>query len=474
MKIRLFEFLFAVGMVACAGCASTGPAGTGATSSGAAASTDSIRDSARRERSVSGTHTEEAIADLRDAYVSGDYETVVQRAREQLRDSLSTPDRTQVQRLLGRAQQARGRHEQAIEALQAARVKAYENDQSVARIDRALGESYVALYRWPSAASAFRRVLEAQPRDQATRQALAEVYRRSRQWAEAKQQYERLIRRDSSNGKWWARLAKCEVGMGDIGSAISHFSKAHQLLPQSADIALTLSRYYRATMQPASARRVVDTTLTYRSGDARLWRRRADLAFEQNQFERARRSYERAIATGDSSATPYRRIGMIDVRKGRYEQAVTALRQSFQEDSTNTRTTLYLGISYLRTDCLQQASSYLQRTIDKEANGPITEALIQKGNVSKQRREVGAAVQAYKTALRLQPDRTDIYFQLANVYDENYRGKETAARYYRRFLRVSDSTQKGLRTYARDRLDALRPTLHMQEGRLPSDSARDE
>jgi len=317
-------------------------------------------------------------------------------------------------------------------------------------------------------------VLEAQPHDQATRQALAEVYRRSRQWADAKEQYTRLIRRDSSNGKWWARLAKCEIELGEIRSAITHFSEAHQLLPQSADIALTLSRFYRATAQTASARRVVDTTLAHRPGDSRLWRRRADLAFEQNHRERARRAYERAIATGDSSATAYRRIGMIDVEMRRYERALNPLRQSYRKDSTNTRTTLYLGISYLRTDSLRRASTYLQRTIDMEANGPITEALIQRGNVSNQRHEVRAAVRAYKTALRLRPDRTDVYFQLANVYDENYREKETAARYYRRFLRVSDSTQRGLRSYARDRLETLRPTLHMQEGRSPSDSAPDE
>jgi hypothetical protein len=80
-------------------------------------------------------------------------------------------------------------------------------------------------------------------------------------------------------------------------------------------------------------------------------------------------------------------------------------------------------------------------------------------------------VHAYRTALRLRSERTDVYFHLANLYDEHYREKETAARYYRRFLRASDSTQESLRTYARDRLETLRSTLHMQEAGLPSDSS---
>jgi tetratricopeptide (TPR) repeat protein len=376
--------------------------------------------------------------------------------------------------LLGRAEQARGNHNQAIDALQAARVKKVERDQSVLRIDRALGESYVARYRWSSAASAFQRVLDGRPDDRAARQALAEAYRQSRQWRDAKQQYKQLVRRDSSKGEWWARLAKCEVELGEIGSAIQHFARAHQLLPHSADVALTLSRFYRATMQYEAARQTVDSTLHHRPGDSRLWRRRADLAFEQDRFERARRAYERAIATGDSSATAYRRIGMIDVKKREHEKALASLHSSLRLDSTHARTTLYLGIAYRNLDSLQRASTYLQKTIDQEAQGPITEAYVQRGLLNDRRGDVSAAVQAHRMALHLHPERTDVYFHLATVYDEYYREKKTAARYYRRFLEASDSPQTSFRTYARDRLETLRATLHMQEERAPADSAPEE
>ncbi len=427
-------------------------------------------DSAQRPRSQETF----SISDVRTAYVNGNYEAVVHQARERLADSLSETSTVQVHVLLGRAQQARGDHERAIEAFQAARTTAFEAGQSVVRIDRALGESYAARHRWPAAASAFQRVLDARPTDRAARQALAEAHRHARNWHEAKQQYTQLVRRDSSNGKWWARLASCEVELGEIGSAIQHFSRAHELLPHSADVALTLSRFYRATMQHDAARQVVDTTLSHRPGDSRLWRRRADLAFERKNNDRARRAYERAIATGDSSATAYRRIGLIDVRRQQYERALSALHRSLRRDSIHTRTTLYLGLSYLKLDSLQRASTYLQRTIDREAQGPITKAFVKRGALHDRRGDVRASVRAYKTALRLQPERTDVHFHLATVYDEYYREKQTAARYYRRFLRASDSTQTSLRAYARDRLETLRTTLHMQENRVRRDSAPDE
>lgn len=164
---------------------------------------------------------------------------------------------------------------------------------------------------------------------------------------------------------------------------------------------------------------------------------------------------------------------MIDVEKQAYGRAVSALRSSFRKDSTSTRTTLYLGISYLRLDSLDRADTYLRRTIDEEAQGPTTEALIQRGTLHRRRGNVAPAVHSYKQALQLRPDRTGVYAQLANLYDEYYREKATAARYYRRFLRISDSTQKRLRSYAQDRLRTLRPTLHMQNGRGASEKDPD-
>ena len=272
---------------------------------------------------------------------------------------------------------------------------------------------------------------------------------------------------DSTKGRYWARLAQSALKLNALEDAQQHFARAHRLLPRSADVALSLSRLYRADKQLAAAQRVVDTTLSYRSGDPRLWRRRADLAFEQDALDTARRAYRRTVAVGDSSATALRRIGMIDVRQQEYARGRRFLQKSFRRDSTHARTSLYLGIAHLRLDHLDRATTYLQRTIDKVAEGSITRAFEHLGAAHSQRGEVSGAVEAYKTALRLQPGRVEVYFRLATVYDEHYRDRTPAARYYRRFLEASDASLPELRRYANDRLEALRPTLHMQKEDQP-------
>jgi len=84
---------------------------------------------------------------------------------------------------------------------------------------------------------------------------------------------------------------------------------------------------------------------------------------------------------------------------------------------------------------------------------------------------VADAVRTHKTALRLRPNRASLYFHLATISDEHYRGKVPAARHYRRFLEAAEQSRPELRRYAESRLQTLRSTLHMQTG-IQSSSRR--
>lgn len=413
----------------------------------------------------------EIVHIIREAYLDHDYEEVARRARNRLQDSVSAEVGIELRTLLGRAEQARGRDEAALKALRQARVEAYDAGEPVVHLDRAIGESLASLYRWPQAASAFRRVLEERPNDIAVRQALAEVYRRSRNWTRAREQYGRLVRADSTHGQWWARLAQTNLELEQMNQAIRHFARAHEFLPQSPDVALSLSGLYRTKEKPGAARRVIDTTLSHQSSDPRLWRRKGDLAFEQDDLDEAQQAYQIMMRVGDSTATALRRLGLIEVKREQFADAIAPLRESFRRNSLHPRTTLYLGISYAKVDSLEKGITFLERTVDRVADGPITRAYQHLGSAYNERDEVSASLDAYRMVLGLEPERTEVYFRLATVYDQHYREKTTAARYYRRFLSVADSSHRELRAYAENRLDALRTTLHMEGQLVDSDTA---
>ncbi|NBC86767.1 MAG: hypothetical protein GVY25_11315 [Bacteroidetes bacterium] len=180
-------------------------------------------------------------------------------------------------------------------------------------------------------------------------------------------------------------------------------------------------------------------------------------------------AYRQALAYGDSSATVYRRLGIVLAGRDRHAEALPRLRVALTRDSTSARTRLYLGISYRHLDSLDRSAAMLQEAIDVAANGPITDAYVQLAQTEDARGDLSPALSSYRMARQLQPGRVEIFFRIAQLYDDYYRDKRVAARYYRLYLNRAGRAETDLVTYARRRLDQLRPILHMEVG--PADPA---
>ena len=395
------------------------------------------------------------LSDARTAYTDGDYE----RAIERLRRSAATDTSAQALYLLGRSYQALVQHAPALKALE----NAYRLDSTSVRILQAKGQSYEALSRFDAAESAYAGALELEP-SRTLHLALAGLYHQVRSWKEATYHYRVVLRSDTTNSLLHARLAQTLQAQHRTEDALTHYRRAHQLNPRDASVTLSLSRLLEQQGQPDAAAAVVDSTLHYRE-TAALWTRRATLAFRQDNLPAARHGYQRAIQQGDSSASTFRRLGIAEVGQGRYDAALDALHHAVERDSSNVRTHFYLGVAYREVDSLDHAEASFEETITRVANDVLVDAYVQSAVTYDAQGQLRRAIDAYKTALRVQPGRVEIYFHLATLYDDYYRDKTTAALYYRKFLAAADSVETPFHTYATNRLDALRPILHFQQGR---------
>ena len=135
---------------------------------------------------------------------------------------------------------------------------------------------------------------------------------------------------------------------------------------------------------------------------------------------------------------------------GNYEVAIERLRQSTATD-TSARALYLLGGSH---------QALVQHARALEALGKAHQLDSTSVRILQAKGQLRRAIDAYKTALQVQPNRVEIYFHLATLYDDYYRDKTTAARYYHRFLTAADSLETPSRAYAPRRLEKLRPVLH--------------
>ena len=366
-------------------------------------------------------------ADVRQAWIDGDIERVIRHAERMTRhDSVEVDPRWY--KLLGRAYQIRGQHARAIPVLERA-VQSHADISS----RRLLATSYAKQSRNEQARDLYRDILASDSTDRHARIHLAQLAMDEFDWLEAQTHYEALVAVDSTNGMWHARLAQCLYRRGKEEIARERMRTAHQLRPQDAEISLTLSAWLRKANQPEAAASAVKTTLDKRPTHPRLWRRRADLAFEQRDLPTAREAYEQTMAYGDTSATVYRRLGLVANGEGRHEDAIQPLTASIRLDSTSSRSHLHLGIAYRETEQLDRSARHLAKAIDL-LTGPIAEAHVHLAETEDARQNLPDALQAYRMAQRLQPSRITLTFRIAQLYDRYYLDKSVAVMYYRRFL----------------------------------------
>jgi len=396
------------------------------------------------------------------AFVDGSYERVVS-----LSDSAGTPSRVlpdttayaQWVDLLARSHERLGAEARSMAVLH----EGYDRS-GASSLGRRLADLYVQQARYEEARELYRRLHRSDATDTGIRDALARLSMRDRDWLEASHHLEALVGADSTNATWHARLARCYQERGRTDDALDHLRSAHRLRPHDVDVALRLSALLRTVGARDEAVSIVNASLDVRATDPRLWRRRANLAFEDSAFETAETAYRQALAYGDSSATVYRRLGIVLAGRDRHSEALPRLRAALTRDSTSARTRLYLGISYRHLDSLDRSAAMLQQAIDVAASGPITDAYVQLAQTEDARGDLPPALSSYRMARQLQPGRVEIFFRIAQLYDDYYRDKRVAARYYRLYLNQAGRAETDLVAYARRRLDQLRPILHMHVG----------
>ena len=369
-----------------------------------------------------------------------------------------------VYELLGRSHQALRQHEAARTALQ----RALEQGGQSASLLTALGKSNQAEGRLAQAEQAQRRALSVDTtgRSRHLRLRLADVLMERRRWDRAADLYRLLLSADSTDVFVRKRLAHAEAERGRPDAARRHYRSVHRQQPHDAAVARSLTRLLSDREQYTAALAVTRRTLKHRDWPD-LWRRHGDLAFQVDSLAMAERAYENAVTRGDSAASTLQRLGIVRVGQNKAADALSPLRTSYRHDSTRAATSFYLGTAYRGVDSLDQSIAAYEQAVDQASTGTLTDALLQLAPAHDETGHLPRALNTYRLVLRLQPERTEVYFHLAALYDEHYKDKTVAAKYYHRFLNQHKNSAPRLKEYARHRLKTLQPTLHRQRGRTP-------
>lgn len=341
--------------------------------------------------------------------------------------------------------------------------KALKLDTGNVKIMTLLGNDYYSAGRISNADTILSKAFSLDSTDTQILLALGKTYKHEQDWIAAKNIYERLVKQDSVNSFYYAQIAYCDVNLKKIDDAIINFQIAHRLNPLNQNTVLLLSDLYISKMQLISASRIIDDGLRAYPSSFRMWSKKGEINLKMKNYDDAISNYQKSISLGDSSEINFRNMGISYYWKEEYDTSVVYLNHAVKITDKDPSAYFYLGASYKGLKKYDLAIENLSKAVDLQRNDFMAVTLMQIGATYYEQKDYQQALKFYQDALRETPNKKEIVFYLAAVYDHYYRDKTVAIKYYKKFLADTTDVDKKLINYAKDRTEALIEENHFRK-----------
>ena len=164
---------------------------------------------------------------------------------------------------------------------------------------------------------------------------------------------------------------------------------------------------------------------------------------EQQQWEEAKETYQKAIDLGYSSWNVYQELGDILVNLEIWDEAIGAYQQAIKIDDRAIESYITLGVALLKLELFAEAVPFFRKVIEIEPD--ITVAYEYLGEALSKQEKWDDAIAVYHEALQLLPSLSPIQEKLADALAARAKlDLATAVEYY---LQVVDSVEDKSATY---------------------------
>ncbi len=284
---------------------------------------------------------------------------------------------------------------------------------------------------------------------------LGKVLMQKHNWLEALEIYNKLVKIDSSNSYYFEQLGKCSSTLDSKDDAIVYYQIAHRLNPMNEQTIMDLSQLYLLKEKLMSAMRIIDDGLAVYPSSSAMWTMKGKIFLGMKEFSDAIKSYKNSIELGDPSLLNIRDIGVCNYYLDNYDSSIAYLNTAIDINKDDPTSHFYLGASYKELKNYSAAIANLTAAADLLKNDFTSEVYTQLGATYYSIKNYKEALNCYKDALREKPDKLELNFYLAVVYEQYYKDKSIAMNYYKKFFADSAKTDQKLVSYAKERLTSL-------------------
>ncbi len=235
-----------------------------------------------------------------------------------------------------------------------------------------------------------------------------------------------IVQTDEKSSRGFILLGSIEGKKNNVKKALEYFEKALNLEPNNVQLKIRLARSLVEDNQQDKALMICqeildDETISGSQDNASILSRIGILMAEMNHMDQALQVLLKASLLDSTNPETWNYLGVAYYQKKDYDKALGAYGHAVELDSTFASAFNNMGALYLRMFLEQKNPELMTKAVGSFnqaiKNDPrLASAYNGRASAFKFSNRIGEAIQDWNTALKLQPDFADVYFNLGITY----------------------------------------------------------
>lgn len=298
-----------------------------------------------------------------------------------------------------------------------------------------LGNSYAKIKLYNQAAEQYISVLQLNNNHTSAKLKLGKVYLEQDNYFKASEIFRTLLDITELNNIALVKLGLCAFKMGKYSTAIKYLKEAYLDEPENYRALYLLIRSYYKSGNYKYALKLTEIGLKQYPDQPFLLHSKATILFNQKMFKAAIPIYTMLInIKNNPDYKDYQKLGICYYYENRLKLADLKLRESYQKDSSQALTSYYLGVTNQELNNIEIAAKYLNRSLKLSTPSFLGEIYYHLASLDVRQKNFSKALENYKFAIKYSPQKPEIYYYIASIYDKHLAKKDTAIQYYQKYL----------------------------------------
>ena len=374
-------------------------------------------------------HGQESFTDL---YYSGNYREVI-RSSSALIASGDTAYNTYYLKALSEAQL--GQTPEAIGTLQQALVL-YPGEP---RFSRMLARQYFDAGNFIQARQGYDHLVKKDSTDVSSWLKLAEMASFRQQYEEAIEALNQVLILDSINLSSLMMMGDILNRHGSSGAWI-YYERAYRLYPENQKAAYALGNWYIQFKKPAKTIPICEHMIEIDSTSIKFSKLLAYAYYKTGEAGKAVQWFDYAVALGDSTVFSLKFKGISHYLKTDFGQAIGALEDAVKKDTMDAEVHFFLGASLSTIAEMDKAMYHLNQSLQLMQPDPsiVSRIYSEQGNIKRLETEYKEAYSYYEKAWEVDSTNVISLYFMASILDNSMHKHKEALVDYQRFIDALD------------------------------------